>query len=157
MSATGTSLRLLYTSVYRHGVDGKRRVQIPSKWRARANGETEEFTLFLWPEGSHHQACLTAFPPAGVNKMVEMLEAMAPDDPNKPILRRFLGENCESVQLDSAGRICLPSGMADAVGIKDKVVLSGQVDRFQIWAPELYEASRQQVNAAAPKALTFFN
>ena len=49
-----------YNSCYRHGVDEKRRVQIPAKWRPEADGV--ELTIILWPK---HQAgaCLRVLPP----------------------------------------------------------------------------------------------
>ncbi len=37
-----------YNSLYRHGVDEKRRVQIPAKWRPEKTGT--ELTLMLWPK-----------------------------------------------------------------------------------------------------------
>ena len=46
---------IFYNSLYRHGVDDKRRVQIPAKWRP---GKPEAFTLILWPKGSAADSCL---------------------------------------------------------------------------------------------------
>lgn len=158
MPKTESSLPTYYTSLYRHGVDEKRRVQIPAKWRPKKQrGEDATFTLFFWPEGAFQEACLMVLPPAGVDDMVRRLNEMPPEDPKKPVLRRFLGEHSETVTVDSAGRICIPEAMARAVGIKDEAVLNGMFDRFQIWAPERYEATRPKVDAMAPEALKFLN
>ena len=47
MDVTDNSAKKYYNSLYRHGVDEKRRVQIPAKWRPARSGV--EFTLIFWP------------------------------------------------------------------------------------------------------------
>ena len=56
-----------YNSCYRHGVDEKRRVQIPAKWRPETDGT--ELTVILWPK---HQAgaCLRVLPPEEMAKLM---------------------------------------------------------------------------------------
>ena len=44
---------IYYNSIYRHGVDEKRRVQIPAKWRP---ARPEVLTLVLWPKGTLAEA-----------------------------------------------------------------------------------------------------
>jgi len=148
MPETGTS-ETLYNSRYLHGVDEKRRVQIPAKWRG---GGGSEFTLILWPNGAEKDACLLVLPPTVAQALVGKLTAMPFGDPKAEALRRFLGEKSDSVTADKAGRITLPEGMAKAVGIEKEAVLNGMFDRFQIWNPEKYEASRAAVDALAPEA-----
>ena len=140
----------LFNSFYRHGVDEKRRVQIPAKWRV-PQSETE-FTLILWPNGAQKDACLLVLPPKVSRQLVEKLTAMPFGDPGAEALRRFLGEKSDTVTSDKAGRITLPEAMARAVGIEKEAVLNGMFDRFQIWNPDRYEASRAAVDALAPEA-----
>jgi len=117
-------------------VDEKRRVQIPAKWRPEEDGV--ELTVILWPK---HQAgaCLRVLPPAEMAKMKADIDAMPNGDPNKVVLKRFIGSESVQVALDKAGRICLPDEMARAAGLKDEVVLVGLLDRFEIWNPGRYE------------------
>ena len=124
-----------YNSCYRHGVDEKRRVQIPAKWRPEESGT--ELTVILWPK---HQVgtCLRVLPPTQMGKLLTDLNAMANLD-GKVVLKRFIGGESVQVSLDKAGRICLPDEMAQAAGIKNEVVLVGLLDRFEIWNPERYE------------------
>ncbi|HEY5043541.1 MAG TPA: hypothetical protein VIK53_16235 [Verrucomicrobiae bacterium] len=125
-----------YNSCYRHGVDEKRRVQIPAKWRPETDGT--ELTVILWPK---HQAgaCLRVMPPAEMATLKASLDAMPNGDPNKVVLKRFIGSESVQLTLDKAGRICLPEEMARAAGIKDDAVLVGLLDRFEIWNPARYE------------------
>lgn len=136
MSVVANGQPSYYTSCYQHGVDEKRRVQIPARWRPEAEGT--ELTLILWPK---HQAgaCLRVLPPAEMAKMKADIDAMPNGDPNKVVLKRFIGSESMQVALDKAGRICLPEGMARSAGIKDEAVLVGLLDRFEIWNPGRYE------------------
>ena len=132
-------VRTYYNSLYHHGVDEKRRVQIPSKWRPAEAGV--ELTLVLWPKAKEGP-CLRVLPPREMERLMKDIEAMPNTDPNKVVLKRFIGSESIQVALDKAGRICLPEAMANAAGIKDEAVLVGLLDRFEIWNPEAYEKVR---------------
>ncbi len=124
-----------YNSLYRHGVDEKRRVQIPAKWRPAEAGV--EFTLVLWPKAKEGP-CLRVLPPAQMAELMRDLDAMPNTDPSKGVLKRFIGSESEQVALDKSGRICLPEKMAKDAGITAEAVLVGLLDRFEIWSPERY-------------------
>src|ERR1035437_9619553 len=102
-----------YNSLYRHGVDEKRRVQIPAKWRPGKPGTG--LTLMLLPQAKEGP-CLRVLPPAEMAKMVKAIDAMSNGDSNKVVLKRFIGSESVQVSVDKAGRICLPEGMARAAG-----------------------------------------
>ena len=136
MEPEATAQATYYNSLYRHGVDEKRRIQIPAKWRPAKDGV--EFTLVLWPK-SKEGPCLRVLPPVEMAELMRDLDAMPNTDPNKVVLKRFIGSESVQVTLDKGGRICLPEEMARAVEIKDEAVLVGLLDRFEIWNPERYE------------------
>ena len=126
-----------YNSVYRHGVDDKRRLAIPSKWRPAKAGT--ELTLVLWPK-EKVGSCLRVLPPHKMADLMRDIDAMPNSDPNKTVLKRFIGSRSVQVTLDSVGRICIPEEMIKATAIKDQAVLVGLLDRFEIWSPERYDA-----------------
>lgn len=125
-----------YNSLYRHGVDEKRRVQIPAKWRPSSPGV--EFTLILWPKAKEGP-CLRVLPPKQMAVLMRDIDAMPNTDPNKGVLKRFIGSESVQVAVDKSGRICLPEKMARDAGIGTEAVLVGLLDRFEIWNPERYE------------------
>ena len=125
-----------YNSIYTHGVDEKRRVQIPAKWRP-ANPGTE-LTLVFWPKDKEGP-CLRVLPPTAMAKTMQEIDAMPNSDPNKSALKRFVGSGSEQVTLDKAGRICLPETMAKNAGVDKEAVLVGCLDRYEIWSPARYE------------------
>src|SRR5687767_10700897 len=139
MDAVKANEKTYYNSLYRHGVDEKRRVQVPAKWRP-TDAEIE-FTLILWPKAKEG-ACLRVLPPEEMAELMRDIDAMPNGDPNKVVLKRFIGSESTQVVCDKAGRICLPDEMAKAAGIKSEAVLVGLLDRFEIWNPERYEKVR---------------
>ena len=142
--------RILYNSIYHHGVDEKRRVQIPAKWRP--GQEDFEFTMILWPGTAGNNPYLLVLPPEPLNELVAKLKAMPYSDAKADSLRRLLGTRSDQVTLDKAGRICLPELMAEGAAIEREAVLVGSWDRFEIWNPERYKATSQIDNALAAEA-----
>ena len=138
-----------YNSLYRHGVDEKRRLQIPSKWRPAK--PSVEFTLILWPKYVEGP-CLRVLPPEEMAQLMRDIDAMPNDDPNKVVLKRFIGSESVQVAVDKAGRIVLPEEMANSAGIGDEAVLVGLLDRFEIWNPERYSKVRASDAVMAPQA-----
>ena len=136
MSDAKTVPPTYYNSCYRHGVDEKRRVQIPAKWRPEADGV--ELTIILWPK---HQAgtCLRVLPPEEMAKLKTTIDAMPRGDASKGVLKRLIGSGSVQVTLDKAGRVCLPEDMARAADIKDEAIAVGLIDYFEIWNPDRYE------------------
>lgn len=139
MGDSGENAPLFFSSEYRFGIDTKRRIQIPAKWRGVSSGGT--FTLLVWRKKAGQGACLLALPPAAMQDLMQKLKEMPFADPKAEALRRSLGARSDQVTLDKAGRICLPDKLAAAAGLTEEVLLIGMFDRFQVWDPERYTAA----------------
>lgn len=133
--ANGETTSQIFNSVYRHGVDEKRRIQIPAMWRPAESGV--QLTLIVWPQRSEGP-CLRVLPPKEMAELMASLDAMSNDDGKKTILKRIIGAESAQVTLDKAGRICVPEEMAKAAGIEEEATLVGLLDRFEIWDPARY-------------------
>ena len=130
---------LFFSSEYKFGIDSKRRIQVPAKWRGVSSGGT--YTLLVWRKKAGHGACLLALPPAAMVDLMKKLKEMPFADPKAEALRRSLGARSDQVVLDKAGRICLPDKLAAAAGLKEDALMVGMFDRFQIWDPERYASA----------------
>lgn len=149
MSQNPKAEQIYYNSVFRHGVDDKRRLAVPARWRPT---EAEaEFTLMVWPK---HQAgtCLRVLPAKEMAQLMDEIDRMPNSDPNKTVLKRFIGAESVQVMCDKAGRICLPPEMTAAAGIADEAVLVGLLDRFEIWSPERFAKVKAADAVLAPEA-----
>jgi MraZ protein len=140
-----------YNGVVLHGVDDKRRVQIPSRWRP--SDPKVELTVIVWPK---HTAgiCLRVLPPKEMDELMAEIDALPSSDPDKPLLKRIIGSRSVQVTLDNAGRITVPADMAKAAGIEagGEAKLVGLLDRFEIWDPKRYEAVEVADDARMMKA-----
>lgn len=147
--STDSSEPIIYNSTYRYGVDEKRRLQIPAMWRPSSSAI--ELTLILWPKHSAG-ACLRVLPPKEMAGLMRDIDAMPNSDPNKVVLKRFIGSQSAQVTVDKVGRICIPEEMAAAAGLKGEAVLVGMLDRFEIWNPKRYEAVQSADAVLSPQA-----
>lgn len=138
MGDSAENAPLFFSSEYRFGIDSKRRIQIPAKWRG-VSGAT--FTLVVWRKKAGQGACLLALPPAAMQDFMQKLKEMPFADPRAEALRRSLGARSDQVTLDKAGRICLPDKLAVAAGLTEEALLIGMFDRFQVWDPARYSAA----------------
>src|SRR5262245_3281330 len=100
MDTAKNSPRTLYNGVYHHGVDDKRRIQVPAKWRPTEPGG--ELTVIVWPKHAEG-ACLRVLPPEQVDGLMQDLDGMPNSDPQKGTLKRFIGSMSVQVALDKVG------------------------------------------------------
>jgi MraZ protein len=134
MESNETSKTPVYNSTYLHGVDEKRRVAIPSRWRPAEPGI--ELTLVVWPQAKEG-ACLRVLLPEQLAQLMRKIEAM-PASENKTSLRRRLGSKSVQVTLDKVGRVIVPESMAAETDIKEQALFVGLLDRYEIWSPDRY-------------------
>ena len=99
MSVQTTNDLVIYNGEFHHGVDEKRRVQIPARWTPNKSGE---YTMLSWPK---HQAgvCLRVLPLAQMTKLMGVIEAMPDGDP-KSVLMRDIGTKSLGGGLGGWGR-----------------------------------------------------
>lgn len=149
--AENTNKIIYYHSTYRHGVDDKRRVQIPAKWRPEA--EDAEFTVILWSDNGQSGPCLRVLPQRQIDALMQRIESMSTSDPKDVALRRNIAKCSDTVTIDKGGRICIPENMARKAGIGKEAVLAGALQWFEVWNPEAYEAVSATDDILSPEAL----
>lgn len=150
MSTPDSSL-LIYSSTYHHGVDEKRRVQIPAKWRLE--NLDAQYLVIPWPKDGFKAAYLLVLPPDAARDLHQRVKAMPYSDAKAQTLRRLLGGGSDTVTMDKAGRFCLPEGLAKDAGIEKQATLVGNFDRFEIWNPERYASAKVLDDALAHEAV----
>ena len=116
-----------YAGEFRHSIDEKNRITIPSRWRRR---DTEEFIIL--PEATHQ--FLLVMSPEEFSRMSAAAEA----DPNvsardRRVFFRQLHARAQHGAADKQGRLVLPEELCKKVGLKGEVVLVGGRGRFEIW------------------------
>ena len=148
MSATLDQPNTVFTGRFHHGIDGSRRVMVPSKWRPKS-GKTE-LTILPWPIGK--QQYLLVLPPARWNVLLERLNEMSLSDDEAAVVERVIGGSSAHLKLDKVGRLCLPEELAKVAGIEQEAVLVGRLNKFEIWSPDRFEDVNRGSEALAAAA-----
>ena len=124
----------LYAGEFRHNLDAKQRLTIPSKWRFSGD-ESNLYLAFPDPSG-----CITVYPPKMVAELKEKLSTVSMGDRRaQRAITRLLGA-ADSFSIDKNGRINLNSRLFTHANVEKEVVLVGTVNKFHLWNPERYEA-----------------
>ncbi|MEY5009095.1 MAG: hypothetical protein RLZZ253_234 [Verrucomicrobiota bacterium] len=132
---------------FRHAIDGKSRLTIPSAWRYE-----EEAEFFLRP--SSDGQCLKVMPLAEVER-VRAQAAQLPGPVRLQLLRE-LGAGTRQCRLDKAGRLVVPEDFCGALKLAGEVVLAGAIESFEIWNPGAWADAKAKVEAVAVQHLASF-
>jgi MraZ protein len=116
-----------YAGEFRHAIDEKNRLTIPSRWRA---GEAEEFIIV--PEAKLQ--FLAVMSPAEFARMSAEVERNPAVQPREArIALRHLHARAQHGSADKQGRLVLPEELCRQLGLKGEVALVGGRGRFEIW------------------------
>lgn len=110
---------------HQHTLDAKGRVSLPAKFRAQMTGK------MVVAKGL--DACLYVYPAEEYTRFVETLVAKEDFEPRVRKVRRFFTTGAFETELDSAGRVSLPSYLRDYAGLTKEVAVTGNGNRIEIW------------------------
>lgn len=89
--------------------------------------------------------CLLLYPLPDWEPIEKKLNSLSSFNPQTRSLQRLLVGNASDVELDSAGRILVPTSLRQFAGLEKSVVLAGQGNKFEVWDEEKWN----QQNAEA--------
>jgi MraZ protein len=118
-------------------MDEKGRVSLPAAFRKEAGGE--RFILVQW-----EKPYLTLFPEDVWSGVQERLLEFRRKEPASWNYVREITANAVEVAPDKQGRILIPAWLQEAASLKGTVVLSGVIDRVEIWDPEEFQKAIQE-------------
>ena len=124
---------------YDHTIDEKGRLSFPSRFR-EVLGQYQSDILITIPWENH----LRAYPLAEWERLENALKSDGdgePDDVDRTI-RYFQSESYEIIA-DKQGRILLPPPLRGEVGVKKEIVLSGMIERVEVWDRETWMRERE--------------
>lgn len=116
---------------YRHNIDEKKRLIIPSKFREDI-GDT-----FILTKGL--DGCLFVYSMNEWNKIVSRLKMLPFTKKDARTFTRFFLSSATVCELDKQGRINIPTSLFEYAKIKKECVIIGVNDRLEIWALDCYD------------------
>jgi MraZ protein len=121
------SAQTFYAGEFRHALDEKNRITIPSRWRRKG---AEEFILL--PD-SRNQFLLVMSPEefARMSAAAESNASVAARE--RRVFLRQLHSRAQHGLADKQGRLVLPEELCRKIGLKGEVALVGGRGRFEIW------------------------
>ncbi len=129
------------TGEFRHALDDRGRVAIPSRFRGRL---AEGATLARWLD-----RCLGVFPAEEWNVLAAKIRALPMTNPNAREFARFMSSGAVDVELDRQGRLLVPSYLREYAGLTEgEVVVVGALDRLEIWSPSAWQPYRTRIEDA---------
>jgi MraZ protein len=117
----------VFTGEYRHAVDDKGRIAVPSRFRAQLAGNV---VVARWMD-----SCLAIFPVAAWEELAAKLAGLPMTDPNARLLQRQLFAGAFETELDRQGRVLVPQNLRDHAGLEAEALVLGSRDHAEIWAP----------------------
>ena len=119
---------MMFMGEYNHTIDTKGRLIIPSKFREQLG---DEFIVTKGLDG-----CLFVFPKNEWEHFEEKLRALPLTQKNARKFVRFFVAGANLCELDKQGRILLPQPLREFAQLDKDVVLSGNINRIEIWSKE---------------------
>jgi MraZ protein len=130
---------LAFRGHYEYTLDAKNRLTIPAKFRAAlSDGVVLAKSL---------EACVEIWTPEGWERFSE--RAMGSRDPFNPAARRlgrYFHAGSYDAQLDAAGRIMLPPPLIEHANLRKELVVIGNGESIEVWAPEDWRLYMENVD-----------
>jgi MraZ protein len=136
-----SSTKPRYTGHYRHSLDDKNRLTIPSGWRF-AHTEEDEFVALPHPDGY-----IAVLPPSEVDRLYEKTAAKNLSDSEAQDVLTQLFAYAQTLRFDKQGRFSLTQDLLSHAGLAKEAVLAGSLSKFAIWSPERWKAKGQRMDA----------
>lgn len=121
-----------FTGTYRHTIDSKGRLIVPSRLRDQL--EQDQVVLTVWPDG-----CISMWSGDGWRRLQDKLLAQRQSSPKSRAAVRQIASMAHADEVDKQGRITVPQNLRDHAQITRDVVVTGALDHGEIWSPERWQ------------------
>jgi len=126
---------IVFAGSHQLTIDEKGRLAIPARYRQQlADTCNSQLVVTMGPE-----ACLEIYPLPEFQEIVGKIMELPPRGPAALLRQRFIGMASEC-EIDKQGRIQLPQFLRTQARLNGTGVLVGNIDHFELWAEDLWNA-----------------
>ena len=127
----------MFTGEYRHSVDDKGRLAVPSKFRAQLDAG---LVVSRWLEN-----CLAIHTRASWDALADKVATLPIADERARRFERFIFAGAVETSLDGQGRVLVPAYLRETAGLGNEAVVVGSRDHAEIWAPARWDDYRRSL------------
>ena len=120
---------------YRHTVDDKGRLTIPSQWRPEMVSATNDFLALP----SLTERSVTVYPPKMIEQLYERFSQISMGDQDGQRAIRRIMSMAHNFACDKQGRINLNEKLIKHASLEKSVVLLGEASKFKIFDESFYD------------------
>lgn len=130
----------VFLSTHEKQLDSKRRLLVPSDFRATALKPHDGGDAFegLYCFAAINAACLECGGGAFFSTCRDVIDEYPKMSPTRTAMQKHFYASMHKLSFDTAGRVTLPEKLCETFGLTGDVVIAGMGDSFQIWEPKAY-------------------
>jgi MraZ protein len=137
----------MFLGEHQHTLDAKGRVSLPAKFRSEMTAE-QSLVVARGLDG-----CLYVYSSEAYDAFTTELLTRQDFDPRIRKMRRFFMSGATPVELDSAGRIGIPSVLREYAGLSKDVTVIGNGTRIEIWDAGTWAAYNDEAEGGSVEDL----
>ncbi|GMV41814.1 MAG: hypothetical protein AMXMBFR64_35300 [Myxococcales bacterium] len=128
---------------HEHTIDDKGRTSIPSAFREKLRSHDDK-TVYV--TRAITGSCLDVYPASVWERILDEVGKRQQSDPAVITFRRGFISAAVEAEPDKAGRIMLPQRLRERVGLTKDIVISGNIDKMEIWDRALFERTQEETD-----------
>ena len=130
---------LFFRGINSINMDAKGRMAVPKRYRESIEEASDSqlvATIDL------HSPCLLIYTMDEWEIIERKLMSLPNMDPQARVVQRLLLGHASEMEMDSQGRVLLPSMLREHAKLEKNIILLGQGNKFELWSQDAWEASR---------------
>ena len=131
----------MFIGRYEHQLEAKGRLSIPKKFRSQLEGGA------IISQGL--DGCLAIYPKPAWEQLVSKLAQLPLTKTDARAFSRHLSFGAFEVEIDSLGRVLIPDLLRSFASLKDDCVVTGGLDRIEIWDKSRFTDYISQITSHA--------
>ncbi len=135
------SFNRMFIGEYKHSIDDKGRLAVPSKFRQELKGGA------IVTRGLDR--CLFLFSAKEWEELAKKLIALPIAQANSRAFIRLMLAGAMEVRLDNQGRILIPDYLRDYSNIQRQAIVAGLYNRIEIWDEENWKQYKDKTEASS--------
>jgi MraZ protein len=137
----------MFRGVIAINLDAKGRFAIPTRYRQELNECCDNqmvVTIAINEKGVGEMGCLWLYPLPEWEKLELSISKLPTMNKMAGKLRRFVIGNATEAVIDKQGRLLLSDKLREFTGMDKKIMLVGQLNKFEIWDEAAWKAKEDE-------------